>query len=174
MSSNAMAMTDARTGTRFIFYDPEFLASMVTKSGTTWAAKFILAHELGHHAEGHAIVPECSYKAEYEADAFAARAMYRKGADIHETAGAMEAMNHPSGECHPSSASRRSAIMSAWESEKSRLATIASQHDTATRPNSVNEVEAEDEEACGTLIECLTNDKSPGGLVITIPELGIY
>jgi len=169
--SNAMAVTDIGSGMRYIFYDPAFLASLVTKSGTAWAAKFVLAHELGHHAEGHTVVPECSYRYEYQADAFAARVLYRLGADVHETTGAMEAINDPTGECHPSSAARKNEIISAWNSERMRLAAITSQYETAARVDPVAGTEEEDP-TCGSLIDCLIKSGSPDdGLQIKVPVL---
>lgn len=49
--SNALAVTIA--GDRVILYDPRFMETI--SKGNSWAELFILAHEVGHHLNGHTI-----------------------------------------------------------------------------------------------------------------------
>src|ERR1700686_5066245 len=38
---------------RYILYNPEFVNKVNAVTGDKWASIFILAHEVGHHLEGH-------------------------------------------------------------------------------------------------------------------------
>ena len=49
--NNAVALT--MNGVRYIMYDPEFMTSL--SYGDEWSNKFILAHEVGHHINGHTV-----------------------------------------------------------------------------------------------------------------------
>ena len=62
---------------RFILYDSEFFKRIDDKSANDWAATSVLAHEIGHHLNGHALNDEgSSHKWELEADEFSG---FRKG-----------------------------------------------------------------------------------------------
>lgn len=95
---------------RLIVYSSSFIESMRSKAGA-WSVRFIFAHELGHHAEGHTISSFGSnYDTEYQADSFATRALKRMGASESQTTSAMRAMPVPASGSHPSSSSRVSRI----------------------------------------------------------------
>ena len=48
--NNALALT--YKGERFILYDKDFI-DRINKATNDWSGKFILAHEVGHHINGH-------------------------------------------------------------------------------------------------------------------------
>ena len=48
--NNALALT--YKGERFILYDKDFI-DKINKATNDWSGKFILAHEVGHHINGH-------------------------------------------------------------------------------------------------------------------------
>ena len=50
--NNALATVD--NGIRYILYDPEFLNS-ITNNSKYWGNMSILAHEVGHHINGHTL-----------------------------------------------------------------------------------------------------------------------
>ena len=113
---NAVAMI--QFGKRIIAYDPALLERLNTTSRTGWAAVFVLAHEVGHHAEGHTVSGSCKKRYEFEADAFATRVLKRMGASLEEAMAGMKAMPSSGGPCHPATSDRVAAIRDAYlESE---------------------------------------------------------
>ena len=50
--NNALAVID--DGMRYILYDPEFINS-ISQTSDYWANMSILAHEVGHHINGHTV-----------------------------------------------------------------------------------------------------------------------
>ena len=50
--NNALAVID--DGMRYILYDPEFINS-ISETSNYWANMSILAHEVGHHINGHTL-----------------------------------------------------------------------------------------------------------------------
>jgi hypothetical protein len=100
---------------RLIIYSNSFIESMRAQAGD-WAVRFVFAHELGHHVEGHTVSGQGSnHTAEYQADAFATRTMKRMGASRSQTTKAMEAMPAPASGTHPSSDSRLSRIRTVYD-----------------------------------------------------------
>ena len=82
-------------GIRYILYDTEFMQSINSKTNN-WSSLAILAHEIGHHINGHALditmylggVVEAESlanqrKQELEADEFAGFVLARLGADLN-------------------------------------------------------------------------------------------
>lgn len=103
---------------RLIVYSPAFMRQMQS-AGSTWAVRFVFAHELGHHAEGHTVAGGGSTHArEYEADGFAARVLYRMGATLDQATAAMRAMPTDASPTHPSTAERARRIKSVYEEER--------------------------------------------------------
>src|SRR5712692_5136604 len=113
---NAAAMI--RGTQRLIVYNPAFMEQLEKRAGTDWTDKFVIAHELGHHAEGHTVSGSgCNKEFEYQADAFAARVLRKLGADLDETSAAMRAMPVGSTQCHPASENRLVHIREAFRRE---------------------------------------------------------
>ena len=90
--NNALAVTFK--GERFILYDKEFITRL-NKATSNWSGKFILAHEVGHHINGHtrdflisSILDEQTKskqrEEELEADEFAGFVMSRLGVDFNQ------------------------------------------------------------------------------------------
>ncbi len=85
-------------GQRYILYDREFMNSLTAGSNKYWSNMFILAHEIGHHINGHSldiilyandvIDPkslEERRKQELEADEFAGFVLAKLGASLSQT-----------------------------------------------------------------------------------------
>ena len=92
--SNAVAT--AYKGTRYILYDKKFM-SLINQNTNDWSSLFILAHEVGHHINGHSLdillyasdavdMPTLEKKREQEleADEFAAFVLAKLGANLSQ------------------------------------------------------------------------------------------
>lgn len=96
--NNAVALTF--NGVRYIMYDPEFMSGL--RYSNDWYNMFVLAHEVGHHINGHTVdalvvsgkspLPlHTSRQQELEADEFAGFVLGRLGANLDQ---ALSAVNN--------------------------------------------------------------------------------
>jgi hypothetical protein len=87
-TDNCFAAT--RNGERLIVYDPKFINKLSNVTKTDWGALSILAHEIGHHLQGHTIKQGGSeHEKELEADEFSGFVMYQMGAKLKEAQSAI-------------------------------------------------------------------------------------
>jgi len=101
---------------RYILYNPEFISWLNNTTNDKWAAITILAHEIGHHLNGHTIRKSGSKPSlELEADEFAGFVLHKLGASLEQ---AQEVMNYiaknKASKTHPASYSRMLAIQNGW------------------------------------------------------------
>lgn len=90
-TDNCFAAT--RNGERLIVYDSRFFNRLNTVTKTDWAAMSILAHEIGHHLQGHTIKSGGSdHTRELEADEFSGFVMYQMGANLSEAQSAINSV----------------------------------------------------------------------------------
>ena len=98
--NNAVALTF--NGVRYIMYDPEFMSGL--RYSNDWSNMFVLAHEVGHHINGHTVdalvvsgksqVPLYTKRTqELESDEFAGFVLGRLGANLNQ---ALSAVNNTS------------------------------------------------------------------------------
>lgn len=100
-------------GERFIRYNPDWVAS--TLSTNEWEVIGLLAHELGHHLQGHTMTCTGSnHQAELEADAFAGTALFRLGANLEEAQSLWQRLPAEASETHPSRSQRLEAVANGW------------------------------------------------------------
>ena len=117
--NNAVALT--MNGVRYIMYDPEFMTSLAY--GDQWSNKFILAHEVGHHINGHTVdllAANSSNKVslstsriqELEADEFAGFVLGRLGASLSNALSGVQSLSDKddSYSTHPRRSRRIAAI----------------------------------------------------------------
>ena len=102
---------------RYILYNPEFINKVNDVTKNKWANIFILAHELGHHLDGHTEAGMRSSPAiELEADQFAGFALCKMGATLQQAQLAMYYIsNTQSSKTHPARADRLDAIEQGWD-----------------------------------------------------------
>ena len=114
-------------GKRYVLYNPEFIAWISKLTKSKWAAMALLAHEVGHHLNGHTLKKGGSKPAlELEADEFAGFILYRLGASLEESQEVMKYIARPEiTNTHPARASRMLAIQSGWNRAIDNTATIA-------------------------------------------------
>lgn len=123
--SNAVAVT--YKGERYILYDREFL-SLISRNSSSWSNLFILAHEVGHHINGHtkdialgsilsAQELEEQRTEELEADYYAGFVLAKLGATLSETNAAINLIGSLGDDrfsTHPDKNKRIEAITRGW------------------------------------------------------------
>jgi len=101
---------------RYILYNPAFISWINKTTKDKWAAMALLAHEVGHHLNGHTIKKSGSTPAlELEADEFAGFVLHKLGASLEQ---AQEVMKYiastEASKTHPARTSRMLAIQNGW------------------------------------------------------------
>ena len=111
---NAAAVT--YRGKRYILYNPDFINRLDAAAGNKWASVSILAHEVGHHLNGHMLENVGSQPAkELEADEFSGFVLRRMGATLSEAQAAMKmAANYKPSLTHPGKTDRLTSIAAGW------------------------------------------------------------
>ena len=118
------AVATSYKGIRYILYDKEFMQSINSRTNN-WSSLAILAHEVGHHINGHALditmylggVVEAESlanqrKQELEADEFAGFVLARLGADLNSALAFTEIFleKDDTYDTHPSKSKRVNAV----------------------------------------------------------------
>jgi predicted HD phosphohydrolase len=102
---------------RYVLYNPAFINALVKTAGNEWAAVSVLAHEIGHHLNGHTLENHGSRPdQELEADEFSGFVLRRMGASLEEAQVAMQvAANARTTDTHPAKHDRLTAIATGWK-----------------------------------------------------------
>lgn len=110
-------------GKRYILYNPDFFASLTKSTGTKWAAVSVLAHEIGHHLDGHTLSQIGSEpQAELEADEFSGFALRKLGASLADAQAAMKiAATQRATSTHPGQYDRLVAIANGWNKADAQI-----------------------------------------------------
>jgi len=114
---------------RYILYNPTYISTLNNLTKNKWAVMALLAHEVGHHLNGHTIhkggsTPEL----ELEADEFAGFILYKLGATLKQSQNVMYYIaKEKASRTHPSKNSRLSAIEKGW----SKASALEQMNDTA-------------------------------------------
>jgi len=119
------AVATSYKGLRYILYDKSFMSTLANNS-TAWSQLFILAHEVGHHINGHSIdillaaanVVEpktlaAKRQQELESDEFAGFILAKLGATLEQTSEAINLLvsnKDDTYSTHPTKAKRLNAI----------------------------------------------------------------
>ncbi len=111
---------------RYVLYDPSMLQNIVNKTHNNWSAKFVLAHEIGHHINGHSMNNGTSnHDYELQADYFAGRALALMGATEEETLAATTILSERATATHPARAQRAERASEGWNSvERTRVVKV--------------------------------------------------
>ncbi len=110
-------------GTRYILYNDRFISQVNKSTGSRWAAVSILAHEVGHHLNGHTLLNSTSRPdIELEADEFSGFVLRKMGARLVEAQAAMNyTTNFEPSVTHPEKDARLVAIASGWNSAHAQM-----------------------------------------------------
>jgi hypothetical protein len=83
VKGNAFAQYCAKQRWNSIFYDPSFVPTTTASSDDVWFARFVFAHEVGHHVKNHFRgPPKLRPDKEAEADEWAGWALEKIGAPV--------------------------------------------------------------------------------------------
>ena len=118
-------------GKRYLLYNPDFLAAVNRAGRTDWGGISILAHEMGHHLNGHTLRAGGSNpQDELEADEFSGFVLRKLGASLAQAQAALAAVATDEGSAsHPGRAPRLDAIGTGWRRAETQIA--ASRRDPA-------------------------------------------
>ena len=111
---NAAAVTYG--GRRYVLYNPNFINTLVQRTGNKWAAISVLAHEIGHHLNGHTVSGQGSEPAiELEADEFSGFVLRKMGASLQDAQAAMQVLaGQTASRTHPAQYDRLASIERGW------------------------------------------------------------
>ena len=103
-------------GQRFIVYDAAFMAGIEEETETDWSAISIMAHEIGHHLQGHTIDGRGGQPIkELEADKFSGFVLHQLGATLDESLVAVKLLGDERATyTHPAKPARIEAIQKGW------------------------------------------------------------
>ena len=128
---NAAAVLDATGQKRLILYSQDFMERIKGQTRTDWAAISILAHEIGHHLQGHTLRPGGSRPpSELEADKYSGFVVGMLGGTLNDAQVVMRTIASDEGSAtHPPKDARLAAITNGWKQAQELF-----QKGTATRP----------------------------------------
>jgi hypothetical protein len=110
-------------GQRYILYNRQFLAAVNNAVKTDWAAISILAHEIGHHLNGHTLSRGGSNPSdELEADEFSGFVLRKMGASLAEAQAAISLLSQErSSHTHPGRSVRLASISKGWNNADEQI-----------------------------------------------------
>lgn len=123
-------------GKRYVLYNPEFINNLVKTTGTDWAAISVLAHEIGHHLNGHTVTRNGSQPAEeLEADEFSGYVLRKLGATLPQAQAAMKTLATAyATRTHPAQYDRLGSIEKGWNHADDQIAGRATKKPQAVQP----------------------------------------
>jgi hypothetical protein len=108
---------------RYIYYNPRFMTNVTASTNTNWGSISIVAHEIGHHLNGHTLKAGGSQRhMEIEADEFSGFVLRKMGATLAESQAAMRKLAGDRGtSTHPGKTERLMAIEKGWRSADQQI-----------------------------------------------------
>ena len=122
---NAAAVV--HNGKRYILYNERFMAAINNAVHTDWGGISIIAHEIGHHLNGHTLSRSGSNPGdELEADEFSGFVLRKMGASLAEAQAAINLLSEErTSRTHPGRKLRLEAISRGWKSANDQLVASA-------------------------------------------------
>lgn len=184
------ALATIQNNQRLILYSQNFILSIKNATGTDWAGISILAHEIGHHLNGHTIMPGGSRPdLELQADKFSGFVCAKLGATLQQAQAAMNSLASASGSStHPPKSARIEAIALGWNQGNSGSKPTTTQTQTTTpaqtqqttpenkvvkTTTNVNIIYQGDQYGCGLPITITIGNKTftPSGQMFTATDI---
>lgn len=115
-NASAIARSNGRNIDRYIEYNPTWLSRLKSNAGSNWAIYSVMAHEIGHHLQGHTLKMGGSRPdLELEADNYSGFILQKLGASITEAQLAMNTIgSNSSSGTHPKKQDRLISIKAGW------------------------------------------------------------
>lgn len=114
---NACALI--KNDTRYIFYNQLFIQNVKKRTNSDYGAISILAHEIGHHLNGHTFLnlkKQDRIQLELEADRFSGFILAKHGASLDEALKAIKVFgSKKESETHPAQKTRIAAITNGYQ-----------------------------------------------------------
>ena len=128
---------------RYILYDSDFFKRIDVNAGNDWAATSVLAHEIGHHLNGHALNNKGSnHKWELEADEFSGFVLARMEATLEDAQSAIQTLRYEKAtSTHPAKADRLIAIETGWNRGNGKTIVVKKIDDEIIKDITVNKKE---------------------------------
>ncbi len=148
---------------RYVFYNPRFMQEVEDVTNTNWASISILAHEIGHHLDGHTLKDGGSRPdMEIRADEFSGFILRKMGASLAEAQAAMRRLASPKGSAtHPARDTRLSAIEKGWRRADEQIARYTSSTRVPTNNPVDDEPVASNDESETTSNNNTSADEAP-------------
>lgn len=137
-------------GQRYILYDTDFMNSLTEGTNKYWSNMFILAHEVGHHINGHSldiilyandvIDPkslEEKRRQELEADEFAGFVLAKLGASLSQTSDVISNLPRIFNENTSTHPTKEKRIASIKKGHKNGSYKVNKKITTSTKPNRI-------------------------------------
>jgi len=114
---------DIRHHQRYIIYNPEFVSQVNKLAKNKWASIFIIAHEIGHHLDGHTLkAMKTQPELELEADEFAGFVLCKMGSTLEAAQLVMHFIaTMDASKTHPGRIDRLVAIEKGWSKANAQL-----------------------------------------------------
>jgi len=128
---------DIRHHQRYIIYNPDFVNQVNKAAKSKWASIFIIAHEIGHHLNGHTLKATKSQpELELEADEFGGFVLCKMGASLEEAQLVMHFIaTMEASKTHPGRIDRLTAIEKGWDKANAQFAKTTSPGLSSDRAN---------------------------------------
>lgn len=100
---------------RYVLFSQVFIENIVRSASSQWASWTIVAHEVGHHLNGHTLLPGGSRpKIELEADRFAGHTVRRMGGSLDDALACYQQMGSAGSDTHPPRSARLESVARGW------------------------------------------------------------
>jgi hypothetical protein len=111
-------------GKRYIIYNPTFLEKIKSSVKTDWGGIAIIAHEVGHHLNGHTLTRGGSKpETELEADEFVGFVLRKMGATLPQAKVGIYVISSEKGsKTHPPRSERLASVEVGWRQADGQLA----------------------------------------------------
>ena len=115
---------------RLILYNQAFMRGILDNTNTDWSLLSVLAHEVGHHLQGHTLLPGGSRPAlELQADKYSGFILQRMGATIDEAQAVTRTLPEAGSRTHPERSARLAAVLNGWTQAEELLGSIEAESD---------------------------------------------
>ena len=122
---------------RYIIYNQTFMNN-ISKHNNYWASISILAHEIGHHLNGHSLLTGGSRpNLELEADKFSGFILSKLGATLDEAETAVNTLPEAGSLTHPPRSARLAAVANGYLSNNKNNPKLSSTIEIKTSPKNI-------------------------------------